>query len=183
MIRLDKVSRRYAKAIADFFGDEAKIRAAIGEFTEFAQIMDKNPELHQVLSSEVFGEKEREGVIEDLASRLKLSADTKKILLVLSNMRRLGQLLGITNRLHQLLLESAGTVPIEVNAAVALTAEEKEKVERRFAKMLGKKVAADYTVDASLIGGLRVTASGRTYDGSLAGGLSNIEEQLVGGRL
>ena len=98
-------------------------------------------------------------------------------------MRRLGHLPGIANRLHLLLLESAGTVPLDVNAAVALTAEEKDKVERRFAKMLGKKVEANYTVDASLIGGLRVTVGGRTYDGSLAGGLNNFEEQLVGGRL
>ena len=63
MIRLDKVSRRYAKAIADFLGEETKIRAAIGEFAEFGRMMENNPELHHVLSSDVFSEKDREGVI------------------------------------------------------------------------------------------------------------------------
>lgn len=183
MIRLDKISRRYAKAIADFLGTESKIRAAIAEFAEFGLLMESSPELHQVLSSAVFSEKDREGVIEDLTNRLKLSVETKRIFLVLSKMRRLDQLKSIASRLHLILLESAGTMPLDVNAAMALTAEEKEKVERRFTKMLGKKVEANYAIDANLIGGLRVTVAGRTYDGSLAGGLSNFEERLVGGRL
>ena len=183
MKRQDKISRIYAKAVADFLGTESKIRAAIAEFAEFGLLIESNPELHQVLSSAVFSEKDREGVLEDLTSRLKLSAETKKVFTVLSKMRRLDQLSGIASRLHLILLESAGTMPLDVNAAMTLTTEEKEKVERRFAKMLGKRVEAKYSVDANLIGGLRVTVGGRTYDGSIAGGLSGLEERLVGGRL
>jgi len=78
-------------------------------------------------------------------------------------------------------LESGNVVSLSVETATSLETDEKKKIEDRFTKILGKKVEASYKVDPALLGGLRVTAAGRTYDGSLTGWLSSFEESLITG--
>jgi len=70
---------------------------------------------------------------------------------------------------------------LKVKTAEELDDSHKSKIEQRFGKILGKKVEARYEIDPSLIGGLRVDAGGRTYDGSVDGWLTSFEERLVGG--
>ncbi len=187
MAKSDKVANSYAKAIYEFLKTEAKVRAMIQELTTFTQLNEANAELSHVLTTEVFTETQRAGVVDDISEKLKLSADTKRILHVLSTMRRLGHTGEIAEKLNLLLLDVAGVVPVRVEASTALDSGEKEKVEQRFTKLLGKKVEASYVVDPSLIGGLRVTAAGKTYDGSVAGWLEAVQEklnaELVGGNI
>jgi len=80
-----------------------------------------------------------------------------------------------------ILLDSANVVSLKVETATSLEADEKKQIEDKFTKILGKRVEANYQVDPALIGGLRVTAAGRTYDGSLTGWLNSFEESLISG--
>ena len=58
---------------------------------------------------------------------------------------------------------------------------QQKKIEERFEKFFGKPVEADFEVNPSLYGGVRVTAEGTTYDGTLATRLARMKETLVGG--
>ena len=177
----DKVSQRYAKAIFDHVKDAAKLRSLIEELRNFAALIEGHAELSLVLTSDVYSEKERSAVIEDLAAKAKLSIDVKKVLLVLSAAKRLDHLTGVAERLQHILLESAGVAPLSIETATTLETEEKKKIEEKFQKILGKKVEANYKVDPALIGGIKATAGGRTYDGSLVGWLTSFEENLISG--
>jgi F0F1-type ATP synthase delta subunit len=64
-----------------------------------------------------------------------------------------------------------------------LSNEEKKVLEGRFAKVLNSPVSASYLVTPALVGGLKVTANGKTYDGTLSGWLNQVEEVLVGGNI
>ena len=184
MARLDKVASTYAKAVFDAVhkgSDRSVIQRVIDELSVFSQIVNGHNELRHVLATSVFCKAARAMVIEDLFAKLKLSDETKRVALVLSAMKRLGQVAGISEKLKLLLLDSLNTVSLQIETSFALEALEKEKVETSFQKILGKEIEASYVVDASLIGGLRVTAAGKTYDGSLSGWLNAFEEKLVGG--
>ncbi len=177
----DKISQRYARAIFDYLKEEAKTRVLMAELQEFTMIIEGNAELSLVLTSDVYSEKERQAVVEDLVVKAKLSFDAKKVLLVLSIAKRLDHLRAIVERLQLILLESANMVSLSVDTATTLESDEKKKIEEKFQTILGKKVEANYKVDPELIGGLRVTVAGRTYDGSLTGWLSSFEENLISG--
>lgn len=181
MAKLDKVASNYARAIFGYLNDTAKTRALIDELRAFSDVVNSHDELAHVLNTEVFVDKKRNEVVEDLTAKLKISPDTRRILLVLSSLKRLNQTAAIAEKLHLLLLSAASVVPLKVETAVALETGERKQVEQKFNKILGKKVEATYVVDPTLIGGLRVTAGTRTYDGSLAGQLGVIEEKLIGG--
>lgn len=182
MARHDKVAARYARAIFDFLKDETKIRAAIEELNRFAALVEGHPELNLVLTGEMFSGSARTEIVNDVAAKLKLSDSTKQILTQISNLRRIGHVKAIAERLNQLLLEAASVVPLEVQSASELSSADKTKVQTKFEKLFGKKVEASFLVDPNLIGGVRVSASGKTYDGSVSGWLGELSEQLVGGK-
>ena len=186
-----KVAARYAKAIVETYlkgagsnsADASNVKKIGEELERFASTIESNEELKTVLLTDLFSAPEREAIVEDIAAKLGLSTETKKILKVVSESKRLKATRSIAERLHLLLLDSAGIVPIQVLSAGELNGEERKKVETKFKKVFGKEVEASYEVEPSLMGGLRVTAVGKTYDGSVSGWLEIIEEKLVGGRI
>jgi F-type H+-transporting ATPase subunit delta len=184
MATLDKVAYRYAKAFFDYLKDDAKkAEKVLAELRQFAALVAKNKELKIVADAPTFKEEERREIVKDIATKLKLSELTTRLLVVLSDLKRLGHTGAIADRLHQLFLEMQNVALLTVKTAEELDDSHKSKIEARFGKVLGKKVEARYEIDPSLIAGLRVDADGRTYDGSVDGWLTSFEERLVGGNV
>ena len=181
MARLDKVASRYAKAIFD--SEKSAGQSAIGELmaelARFSQLIEASKDLQYVLGTEIFSAENKRSIVEDLSTKLNLSTKAKQVLLVLLQMHRMGSLPAIMDRLNNLVLESLDIIPLHVETASSLSSEQKEKIEARFAKILGKKVQARYVSDPELIGGLKVTAEGRTFDGSLQGWLNAVGQHLT----
>ncbi|NBX93838.1 MAG: ATP synthase F1 subunit delta [Proteobacteria bacterium] len=183
MAKLDRVALRYAKAVFDFLGDPKKVDGVTQELKVFSSALDANPELMGALTNEAFSTEKRALVVKDVAQQMGLSQDAIKVLNVLTENRRVRSTEAVAERLHNLNLEAAEIAPLFVEAPVELSAAEKKQVEEKFSKILGKKVEAHYVLEPTLLGGLRVTAAGRTYDGTLSGWLENMEEKLIGGRI
>jgi F-type H+-transporting ATPase subunit delta len=182
-----KVATRYAKAVLDSVLQATKqperVRKVAQELANFAKLIAGNKELTIALWSDIFSREERAGVLEDLATKMGLSPETKRVLVVTSNAGRLRHLEVLAEKLDLLLLESSGVVPLKVLAPTELSSEDRKQVESKFSKIFGKQVEASYEIDSSLLGGLRVTAAGRTYDGSISGWLESFEEKLAGGSI
>jgi len=179
----DKVSSRYARAILNSTKDKGEAKKVVEELRTFADTMANHKDLAFALTIEMFATEKKAEVVKDVAEKLKLSTIATRSLVTISDSKRMKLLNAIIDKLNLLLLASEGVVPLNVRAATELAAEEKKNLEGRFAKILGKAVDANYEVDPALIGGVRVTAGGRTYDGSLSGWLNAFEESLVGGNV
>lgn len=183
MATQDKVSYRYGKAFFDILKSDSNAPTVLEEFRAFSRAVDKNSELKFVVSTPAFQDDERRAVITDVLAKMKVGDLARRMLLTLSDLKRLGHLDSIVDRLTTLFLENQNTVLLKVQAAGNLDGEAKKNIEAKFGKILGKKVEAQYEVDPSLIGGLRIVAGGRTYDGSIDGWLTSFEERLSGGHV
>ena len=174
----DKVTFRYAKAIFDYLKSADNVRQLAIELNDFKSTIDSHIELKQVVTTASYSEEERRNVVMDVVAKLKLSEEAKRILTVLSDGKRLTHVGSIAERLNLLVLDYANVVPLQVETATALEAEEKKKLESKFKTVLGKDVEASYQVEPGLLGGLKVMAGGKTYDGSILGWLGNFQENL-----
>ncbi|MFM8270435.1 MAG: ATP synthase F1 subunit delta [Pseudomonadota bacterium] len=183
MAKLDKATLRYAKAAFDFLADSKKSKDVSHELKAFSKVLSENEELRLALTNEAFSTEDRVWVVKDVAQKLGLSENALRILAILSENRRILLCDSVAERLHQMALEAADVAALEVESAAELKADERKKVEDQFKKILGKEVEASYSLNPNLMGGLRVTAAGRTYDGSLSGWLETMEENLMGGHL
>lgn len=178
MARFEKVASRYAKAIFDF-QSKAKAKDFLEELEKFSQLLSENKDLQQMVSSDLFSGEKQKDVVKDLTTKLKMSEATQRTLQVIAEGKRLNALPLILDRLNVLMLEAADVFPLKVDTAVSLSVDQREKIENKFSKLLGRKVQANYNMDEKLIGGVRVTAGNRTFDGSLSGWLSAVQEELV----
>ncbi len=176
-----QVSSRYARAIFDL-KDDAKKRTEIHEeLAAVAGWAQESADLRSVFSSGNFSAEDAVAVIAELSKKAQLSDDTRRTLNVLAHARRLGQLAGIAETLKQFILEANEVVLLKVASREELDTEERKQIEKKFEDVLKKDVESVYTVDPKVIGGIRVTAEGRTYDGTLVTRLNKMKETLAGG--
>lgn len=178
-----KVASRYAQALLDAAKNEKDARELANELLAFSRMVGGHSELTIVLSSQLFSVSKRRAVLEDLVKSASLSNFALKALLVVNEQGRLSELAVIAEKLHTLILEKAGIVPLKVLSASEVAKEDRQHLETKFSKLLGKSVEASYEIQASLVAGVKVLAGGKTYDGSVAGWLQSFEEQLVGGNI
>lgn len=176
-----KVAHRYAKACFEFLGSDKKVQTVVEELARFETLVAESAELRQALFSRVFSRVKRTQIVEDLSAKMKLSAEAKRLLSVISEMGRLRILKQIIEQLRMMMFERAGAIPIQIRAATELETEDRDLVVKKFAGLLGRKVEPSFTLDSSLMGGIKVTAGGRTYDGSITGMLDSMRETLIGG--
>jgi len=71
-----------------------------------------------------------------------------------------------------------GFAEAQISSARDLNDGEKQEVESQIAKVTGKKVRAQYGLDASLLGGAVVRVGSTIYDGSVKGQLERIKEAI-----
>lgn len=178
-----KVASRYAKALLGQLRDGKNANGILGELEAFSNAIASHSELSLVVHSPGFSEQQKTSVAQDVAAKMKMSQDSIQILTAIAKMGRLTQLAPILKRLRVLLLASENIQPIQVWTAGAVSADEKKSIEDKFAKLLGKKVEATYESRTGLVGGLKVVAGGRTYDGTVSGWLETLKDSLVEGEV
>ncbi len=90
------------------------------------------------------------------------------------------QLDGILSEFESLITRRSRYLLAHVRSAVPLTADERRQLEQQLARRFGSELQAEYEVDPSLIGGVVVRVGDQVIDGSLAGKLATLREQLSG---
>lgn len=174
-----QVAPRYAKAIFDLLSDHTQVEQALVELERFSELIENNQDLQRALCTPIFSVEQRKAVIDDITKKGSFTETTKRILSILAENRRLGHLKRIGDRLKHLLREASDIAALNVESASPLTADEKIRVEGKFKEILKVQVEAAYEINPSLIGGLRVTVGGVTYDGSLATKLSLLRDRII----
>ena len=67
---------------------------------------------------------------------------------------------------------------IKVFSARPLSERDREKIEIAFSQKVGQQVRAEYSVDPSLIGGIRVICEDVIFDGTVSSALEKILQDL-----
>lgn len=178
-----KVSRRYAKAVFELVKGDKNGAVVADELEAFGRMIEGSREARIVLVFGMVPVEKRKQVVADLGAKMNLSKLTLQVLSVLTDAGRLRELEGIANGLRAMLSTQSGITLMEVKSAETLDGKMRASVEQKFEKVLKNKVEARYSVDPTLLGGLHVFAGGRTFDGSVAGILGTMQEQIAEGEM
>lgn len=171
-----RVARRYARAAFDLALDHHDIDGwladlhAIHRFVaidEVAALME-NPAIP-------FGTKQ-DLIEQSLPGIGRLRRNFLSVLVQNGRARELGATVSAFERLVN---EHRGVAVAQVSTAVPLDDKESTEVARRLEALLGKRVVLEKRVDSSLIGGVVARIGDRLIDGSIAGQLSALRDQLA----
>jgi len=168
-------ARAFADAVFDLHLDPAK---TLREAQALAQLVGQSKELREVWETPSITPEQKRAVLDAIVARESISRAVRNFVAVLIDHRRTNFLSDIVKQLELELDRRLGFAEAEITSARDLSDAERRALEAQVHKLTGKKVRARYFRDTSLLGGAVVRLGSTIYDGSVAGQLERIRQQL-----
>ncbi|WP_280229040.1 F0F1 ATP synthase subunit delta [Nocardia cyriacigeorgica] len=165
------------EALLEAAADSGRLDAVEDELFRLGRIIADNPDLEQALSDRAKPESARR----ELITRL-LTGKAEPITVTLAEQAVTRQQTGLGaafDELSDLAASRRDQIVAHVRAAIALTAQQKERLAASLQRIYGKPVTVHVQVDASLLSGLVVRVGDDVIDGSAVGRLERLRRELA----
>jgi len=184
MIRLYK---NYCQALAETIiekpgqsnGSHAELKAARDNIEAVLTQIRDHAELRQILTSPVISKKEKAKVVLSICEKLSVSQEVKNMFLVLAQKNRFQRIEAFLEVFDSVKAELEGTLIGTIESAHGLSESDVAELAGAFEKKFSKKVHFSVSTDPALLGGMRVTVNGVTYDRSLQTQVRKFRESVV----
>jgi F-type H+-transporting ATPase subunit delta len=173
------IPRRYAKAIFALASETASPEAMGQELSWLAEAF-RVPALAAFSQHTALDRRTRRAVVARVAEALRLSKPAASFVALLAENNRLPVLPAIQREYEKLEDRRLGQIRARVRSATPLSDESRRRLREIFERQTGKKIIAEPSVDAELLGGVTVELAGRVYDGSLRSRLERLRQSLRG---
>lgn len=174
---MTEISKEYAKALFELASENGVSKEVSEGLKLISGVFETHKEYFAFLASPGVSKKERLDSIEAA-----FGADVPECLVsFVSYMCRRNKMKyypGAAAEYERMYSESKNVVTVFVTSAVPLNDKEKEKLSAALEKKHGKSVIISYSVDSSLIGGIRLESNGFILDGSVKKRLHDLKEVI-----
>jgi F-type H+-transporting ATPase subunit delta len=151
----------------------------LGEYAALLQTAEApRSELRQFFVSGVFGRSRRAEVIQKVFDG-RAHPLLVNFLLVLNDHERIPLLPVILFEAKELRNRRASRLPVDVSAAVPLTAEQIERIRQRVRESLSLEPVIDVKVDPELLGGIKLRVGDWVFDGTVRTYLNELRDQII----
>lgn len=172
-------ARRYAKALFELAKESGEVAQVAGELGGMGNLLEGNPELHDVLFRPLHPVAQRRGVLNGVSQRLGASTVVQSFFSLLIDQRRLVDFPAIREEFERLASEDAGLRRAEIVSAGPLREDQLERLRRALAVRTGGEVEVSVRVDPSLLGGVIAKVGDLVFDGSLRTQLHQLRANLT----
>ncbi len=179
MRRQGATARRYAKALFGAARESGRPDAVADELRGVLDAAGSDRRLQEFLNRPWIKRPTKRAVAMALAERLGCSSIVGDFLGLVAARGRMDHLAAITRVYQDLLDEERGRVRAQVRSAVAFTDAEREQLATRLARIAGREVMVEISVDPTLLGGFVAQMDSLVLDGSLDGQLARLRARLV----
>jgi F-type H+-transporting ATPase subunit delta len=163
--------------------DAAEVRGELDdvedELFRFGRIVSSDRELARILSDRKAPMEGKAALLDGLLSR-KVSPVTEQLVRNVLTGPHAGHAENAIERLSEVASRRRGQSVARVTTAVALTAEQEQRLAQVLGRIYGRTVGLQVTVDPSVLGGLIVQVGDEVIDGSIAHRLEAAGRRLVG---
>jgi len=173
------VTNTYARAFADaVFDGHLDSAKTLQEAQALAELVAGSKKLRDVWETPSIPAEQKRAVLDAIVTRQGISRTVRNFLAVLIDHRRINFLAPIVKQFEQELNQRMGFMEAEITSARELNEAERRGLEARVETLIGKKVRARYSRDASILGGAVVKVGSTIYDGSVQGQLERIRQAI-----
>jgi F-type H+-transporting ATPase subunit delta len=175
---------RYARALADVLTaahlDET---SALAYLQSFSSALHGSRDLREVLENPAVTIEEKLRVIDSIVAKIGgnngMPRQLRNFLAVLTQNNRLRALDEVLRDFSAVTDSRSHIKEAKISSARELGEGERAHLEAQIAKLAGGRVRAQYSQDASLLGGVSVRIGTTVYDGSLRGQLEKLKQVLT----
>lgn len=172
-------SLQYATALADVALEQGAAESVGNQLADFGAAYAESAELRNVLSNPAVERTSKHGVIEKLAARIGASRIVRNFLFVMVDNQRTHLLPEILRTFEDTIRQRQGMAEAEVTSAAELTPPQKTQIQQTLERLTGRKIQANYSLDAALLGGAVVRIGDTIYDGSVRNRLNQMRTRLA----
>ena len=157
---------------------EASIDLRTGNLRAFAEVWLESAELQKALRSPSIPAAERRAVIASLCSRFAIDKQTRNLLFILSDRHLLQNYPAIVDAVAVLCEQRRGIERVHITSSRELDADEREGLKAQIEVHEHSKIKMKYTIDPSLLGGIRMQIGSTVWDGSVKRRLDDLLKVL-----
>lgn len=172
--------KRYAKMFLNTTGLEGAPEA-ISELVTIKDLIAENVEFMRLLENPLFTSEERGRAVKELSLRLKLSDNTVRFILYLSELRIISSLPELINTVTVLYLEKKKMAKAIVTTPAIIDKKYEERLRASLKNLTGMDMDMEYIIDPSVIGGMMVRVGSTMYDSSIKGQLRLLKDDIMKG--
>ena len=173
-------ANRYAKALFDVaLSENTELNKVGRDLSELTALLTENTELREATQRFGIPDSARMAVMEQVADKLGVAPQVKKLLVLLTQSRKLELLKDLADAYNERLLAHQNIVRADVTSAVALSSDKTKALADSLAKVTGKTVELQVRVDPELLGGVVARIGSTVYDGSVTTQLQRLRQELV----
>ena len=171
------VSKEYAQALFALGLEANETELYLAALKCIKDVVGENPKYLEFLSCPSIALKERTDAIK-AAFKDTVPANVLNFLCLLCEKGHMNELVETINEFNELYKEENRIISAEVISAVDLSDEQKQRLVQKLEKLYCCKVQITYSLDKSLLGGVRVKVAGKVIDSSLKHRLKSIKEVI-----
>jgi F-type H+-transporting ATPase subunit delta len=173
------VASTYARAFADVvLSTHLDANRAVGGLRRIVGLLAESTDLRRVWENPAVPADQKRRLLDAIVQREGIEPHARNLVAVLIDHRRIQFLGRIVEQLKKELDARMGFAEAQITSARELADAEKRSLEAQIEKVTGKKVRAQFALDASLLGGAVVRVGSTIYDGSVKGQLEKIREAI-----
>jgi F-type H+-transporting ATPase subunit delta len=176
MAEISTIARPYAVA-AYKLGKEQKALALWSDMLGFAAAVVNNAQMNAYIQDPKVIASDLEATFLKVCGD-KLNVHGQNLIKVLVEYGRLSILPAITEAFEALKAQDEGTLEAQIIVAAKPSAAETKDLVKRLEAKFGKKIEATVTVDAEIIGGIKIIVGDTVIDASVKGQLQNLAYTL-----
>jgi F-type H+-transporting ATPase subunit delta len=173
------VASTYARAFADVVvSAHLDANRAVGGLHRIVGLLTESENLRRVWENPAVPAEQKRKLLDAIVEREGIERHVRNLVAVLIDHRRVQFLARIAEQLKKELDARMGFAEAHITSARELGDAEKRALEAQIEKVTGKKVRAQFGLDAALLGGAVVRVGSTIYDGSVKGQLEKIREAI-----
>jgi F-type H+-transporting ATPase subunit delta len=173
-------ANRYAKALFDVaLQEKADLSKINQDLSELSELLTSNNELMRAAERVGVPDASRKALMAEIADRLGVADQVKKLVVILTETRKLNLVKDLADAYRERLLAHQNIVRADVTSAVTLSPDKTRALADSLAKVTGKKVELQVSVDPELLGGVVARIGSTVYDGSVKTQLQRLRQELV----
>lgn len=172
-----RVAKRYARALFNMARRLEMIESVEDDLQAIARLVSADPKFRGFLYTPLLGRNDKIRISEKLFSDCITSLSMQALRLLIEKGRET-EIEGIRDSFAALRREHGQVLYVKVLTSEPLDPAQSKALIEKLGKESGKGVEAEFAIDKSLIGGIKVVYGNYVLDGSLRGGLSRLRDKL-----
>ena len=176
----DLISERYGSALYDLASEKKCIDSILNDFEVAEKVLKESSELRQVIRSPLVNSDEKLNILLKIFSQSNLHDLTTTFLKVLSDNKRISNLISIILQFKKINSEKRGDITADITSADELSEDEKNNITNHLKNSLGQKLSLNFDVDKDIIGGLIVRVGSKMIDTSILNKINKLKIAMKG---